>query len=223
MPYNLFRWLSNALVRARLDLPTSNPFQITIADTAKDKKAAMRLCYQCYRKKGIIPANDMRMHFTPWHKSGNAITLIAKDGKRVIGTLSIILKNKFGVPMNRMFKLCEIEHFDFAEIGCLAIDKKYRQKGRVLFPLTRLMWIICYFKLRLHFILITVHPKHIKLYKRIYLFRDIPGEKMAKNFTPTGKPGVAMYLNIPMSLSRYYAVYGKRDKKTNLYKYFSSL
>jgi hypothetical protein len=67
-------------------------------------------------------------------------------------------------------------------------------------------------------LLITVHPKYLKIYEDILLFEKI-GQIPSFSYV-NNNPAVALRLNLNIVRERCQEIYGKMPKKRNLYHFF---
>ncbi len=97
---------------------------VQIASSASDWEQAFALAASSYQSRGYESPGVSRLRFTPYHALPDTVTLVAREGERVIATLSIVQDNTLmGLPMESVYA---------EEIAAL------RREGRRLFEVTTL-------------------------------------------------------------------------------------
>jgi hypothetical protein len=171
--------------------------QITRATDADDFEGAFRCIYDTYRRRGLAPCIPLEMRLTRHHLLPSTRVFVARRGRDVVGTLSLVEDGPLGVPMRAVFS----RHIDeltrsqsrIAEVTCFAIRDSLCSDLSLIYQLMGLVAQSAH-RRRLSRVLIAVHPRHASFYERTAGFRA---------FAPTtpypsvgGKLAVAMELNL---------------------------
>jgi hypothetical protein len=171
---------------------------VKIASTAEEWEQAFHLVSERYKDMGYVHFGAQGMHFTPYHVLPATETFVAKEGDRVVATVSLIPDNQIlGLPMEEIYGE-EISHLRRAghrlsEISCLAnTDFAVREFLPVFLQLCRLMlqygesvgsddWVI------------SVNPRHVGFYKKFWGFEPI-GPRRSYSAVE-GAPAEAFFLD----------------------------
>jgi hypothetical protein len=148
---------------------------VKIASERGEFEQAFRLLACRYKARGYDPPSARAFRFTPHHALPGTVTFVAKDGERVVATLSLVPDNpSLGLPMERLYGE-EIEDLrregrQLAEVISLAEDGlSHREFLRVFGAMIRVMfqyhvrhggdtWVI------------TVNPRHRNYYRKVLGF-----------------------------------------------------
>jgi hypothetical protein len=170
--------------------------QFTRAVDADDFAGAFRCIYETYRRRGLAPLIPHEMRLTRHHLLPSTRVFVARRGREVVGTLSLVEDGPLGVPMRAVFS----RHIDeltrsqsrVAEATCFAVRDNHCSDLEVIYQLMGLVAQSAH-RRRVSRVLIAVHPRHAPFYERAAGFRP---------FAPTtpypsvgGKLAVAMELN----------------------------
>ena len=127
----------------RLDRALSKKFVFKLAQTKEELEACFQLLHGEYVAAGFMKPAPSGLRVTLHHALPTTSTLMCCHEGRVIGTVSLIRENKFGFPMQRIFRLDEIfrEGGNVAEVSALAISKNFRAvRNRILMPLLKFLY-----------------------------------------------------------------------------------
>lgn len=216
------RW-RDEVVRRSIRLPEDLPQNLIfkIAETTEELEAAFRLVYENYLPLGYCTQNEYRMRATIYHALPTTTTLIAVDGGRVVGTLTVVRDNRLGLPLDKVFDVKSLRKNShrLAEITSLVIHKDYRREkgGQILFPLLRLMYEYSTSYFGVNHLLVTIHPKDVHFYKSLLLFKSVPHNGVKDYF---GAPAVALSLDLNRALFDYEKSYSRSTSATNLFHFF---
>ncbi|MDK2126845.1 N-acyl amino acid synthase FeeM domain-containing protein [Parachitinimonas caeni] len=159
-------------------------FKIRLADSDGRRSAASMLISKMYAWRGYTSSG--RLDLDP-----NRVTLLASDGERTIGTLSIHFDSAQGLLVEQLFR----EQVDpvrqrgrrVCEFVKLAIDGEIKSK-RVLAALFHISLIYAY-RLRRHTdLFIEVNPRHVRFYQQML------------DFSRLGEPQLNPRVNAPAVL-----------------------
>ena len=175
-----------------------NPVIFKIADNQSERAGAFRLVHETYVQAGLMRPNAFQMRVMPHHLLPTTATFVALTGSKVIGTLSLVGDGRLGLPLERVYgpEVDELrkpstwlgEVSSLASVGATA-DLSFH----VLIGLMRLMG---QFSKRhgLEHLLVAVHPRHARFYRRAMSFRQLGGERPYPSVC--NRPAVALHLNL---------------------------
>src|SRR5262245_43060703 len=171
-----------------------------IANGVHTLNGAFRLVHDQYVARGYMnPApSGLRVglhHALPWTK-----VLAARHGRRVVGTMTLIRDSGLGLPMDELFA-DELAPFRergrrVTEVSALAIDPAYQTAGvAILTKLIRLLILYAVEIARYDDVCITVNPRHLGFYRRLFPDCYQIGEVKAYGKV-NGAPAAALRLDL---------------------------
>ena len=171
--------------------------EFDFAKNRSELSAAFRLVYSNYVDSGLIEPNDHQLRVTPYHFLPTTQVFVAKRGAEVVCAVSLVGDGDYGIPMESVYQEAvdakRASGTTFAEVSCLAVGNlASRQFLPAFVGLTRLMAQFARTN-GIDELLIAVHPKHSRFYKRYIGFEQI-GERRAYP-TVQNRPAVACCLN----------------------------
>src|SRR5690349_659934 len=103
------RFIKSPLIRRMVHFPTEpdNSLRFKIAETKEELEQAFSLLHDAYVKEGLMQPHPSGMRVTKFHALPSTTTLIALEGDVVVGTLSLIRRETFGLPLEKIFDLDE--------------------------------------------------------------------------------------------------------------------
>lgn len=198
---SLPRTLRERIVRSLLPVPSvDSPPDIVFkrADTYAEIEAALRLVYESYQERKLVPHSEHKLRLTKYHALPTTAVLIAKKGDEVIATLSLILDSALGLPIEELWNISHLRerHTRIAEVSSLAIKRGYRGgKGELLFPLCKYMYLLSKDHLGVDALVAAVHPMVRDFYECILRFKEIDNRVHRYSFAE-GAKAVGLYLSI---------------------------
>ncbi len=173
----------------------SSNLSFGIATSQEQQEAALRLVCRAYRRAGLILMNRSQMHATPYHALSTTEVLVACENDVVVCTLSVVGDGLLGLPLEDAYA-AEVRRLRasgcrLVEVSCLASELGY-----AVSVLVRLMALAAQVaRLRgAHQVLIGVHPRHTRFYRRLFSFDPI-GEQRTHSATG-GQPVVGMAMDM---------------------------
>ncbi len=222
--------------RALLNNPLDLAVNYSIAGERDLIEEAFHLVYQAYTEVGLQAENDARIRFTKYHIIPTTKVFVAvfrpeltkpdferqhvNEGKRVVGTLTLVLDSELGIPVEQV---CgpEIQQMRdkgarMAEVIALAIDPQFRRHNvmmylyRIMFEYARLSGVtdIC----------CAVTRRHIEFYRDILLFRPL-GELLPYS-AGNGLEVQGHVLNIEHAFDDSKATYTTENFDANVHDFF---
>ncbi len=175
-------------------LTHSRNIECRIGRSEKELFAAFHLIYEQYRRSGLMKPNACQMRITPYHLASTTEVLVALERETVTCTMSLICDGELGLPMESVYPDeiagLRLQELSLAEVSCLAENFDAPEKSQsAVFHLMPLMAQLAYRRGADH-LLIAVHPRHARFYRRFLGFDVIAEER---NYGKVcGKPAVAM-------------------------------
>ena len=196
-------------------------------NTIDEQFSCLELVQTVYKHSGYTTKN-VKIRKLSQHDNPKTVIFMAtmnnlRKKEIPIYTASLFPDSSLGIPMDTAFKN-EVDNLRkqkaiIAEVGCLASHPQFRRKDKNI-PMIMNKLIMEYAKdiLGITHLLITVHPKHLKIYEDILLFEQIG--KIDKFTYVNNNPAVALQLNLKKATERFQNVYGNKPTNKNLYHFF---
>ena len=212
-------------MRDQLKIPTTldSKFVFRIARTKEELSEAYRILQDSYLELGYTKWQASGMRIVKYFALPSTTTLIAEFDNKVVGTVSIIRRGSFGLPMDTVFDLSPFidRHEVIAEVSSLAIDSRFRQKRGALFlPLLKYFWEYVEGYMNLDSIVITVNPVMTDFYEGFLSFKRLKQSVVDDYSFANGNPAVGLYLNIREAPKVFSALYNHKSPEKNLFRYF---
>jgi len=150
------------------------------ADCREDFRQAFRLLYDKYLESKLTCPNPLKMRIAAHQLWPESEILVAKQNRRVVGTVTLIGDGPRKLPLDKIFprelRSLRREGLRILEVGCLAaIADRNHLHSPIYLALTRAT--IQHARLRdCDRMLAAVHPRHSKFYERAMAFRRLSGE-----------------------------------------------
>jgi len=162
-----------------------------VAKTKNDLEQAFSLVYKEYAARGYIPRHyKSKMRLSLHNALPSTTTFVAKRGRRVLASVTLIPDSPIGLPMDKLYKkkldLLRKRKRRIAECSQLSIDSSMFPRGWFsMFNFNKFIFLFKLFKLIIDYGMqvekltdycIAVNPKHQYLYKFIG-FEELGGLK----------------------------------------------
>lgn len=198
------------------------------ASSAKEFMSCFRLLHDVYVQAGFIQPSIPPLRIIPQHSDPETIVLMGcltndQAEKRPIYTASIFPDKEQGLPMDTGFKrevdVLRNQGRRVVEAGCLASHPLYR-KGNKNIPMIGNRMVVSHSinTFNADDLLITTHPKYLKIYEDILLFDKI-GEISSFSYV-NDNPAVALRLDLNTWAQKLKKVYGNKPIEKNLHHFF---
>lgn len=215
--------LRGKLVRRQFKVRLENPDNIIfkLAETEIELRSALALLHDSYVATRLMEPHYSGMRATVYHALPTTSTLIAKKGKRVIATISMVRNNPLGLPLEKIFNLEKIKNQSshITEISSLAIDPEFRGQRGLFFLLTKFMMEYSLRFYKVDYWVIAVNPKHYEIYKDIFLFDDLQKSAVSYDFV-RGAPAVGLIADLSQLKIRFFETYSKGPYYRDLYNFY---
>jgi len=198
------------------------------ASSVEDYMSCFRLLHDVYVDAGFIQPSSIPLRIIPHHSDPESRVFMAcltdkQAENRPIYTASMFPDNEQGLPMDSEFKgqvdVLRNQGRRLVEVGCLASHPLYR-KGNKNIPMLCNRMILTYAinTFQADDLLITTHPKYLKIYEDILLFEKI-GEISSYSYV-NNNPAVALRQDLNTFSQRLKKIYGKMPIEKNLHHFF---
>jgi hypothetical protein len=165
-----------------------------VSETKSEREAAFRLVHSAYREAGLTEDNSMQMRVMKHHLLDTTDVLVAKRNDNVCFTVSLVRDGLHGLPAESLFK-SEIQSMrdagiNLAEVSCVASDCADDSKKLRFETLVKMISLTIHVARRrgTDRLLLAVHPRHAKLYQR--MFGCIPCTPVKEYELVRGNPAV---------------------------------
>jgi hypothetical protein len=165
--------LAHRLLRRALRIPQVDKTNIIykIANSETELKGAFRLLHDAYVREGYMTPSSSGLRVTPYHLLPETVVVVAVLEGRVIGSLTLIPRTAFGLPLEKCFDLRLESSARVVEISSLAVAPEFAgDRGQILFPLMKFNYILNRDYLETRFEVVGVNPKMVPLYEALLLF-----------------------------------------------------
>ncbi|MCB0419522.1 MAG: hypothetical protein KDD61_00905 [Bdellovibrionales bacterium] len=180
--------------------PLDKEITISVAESSEDFKAAFALIYSEYLRLGYIKKDDIRMYYKLHHLLPESTLIVAKKQGQVIGTISLIRDNEFGLPLESCFALSEnrkesARNKRLVEICSFVIDRSYRRTGGTDLSIYMFKYLYEYAAqfMQAGLLFIAITPHHFDFYRFLFGFKK--WSPKIKNYM--GAPAMNCYLDVP--------------------------
>lgn len=154
---------------------------IKIASTREEREGAFHLTHKAYTRAGLAAPNKHALRITPHQLLPTTDVFVAVLRGEVVSTLSLVRDGQLGLPMEEIYpeevRERRARGLRLAEVSCLADRRKDQARFFGLFSdLARLMVRTAESE-GVDQLLIAVHPRHARMYRRAMAFAQIGDER----------------------------------------------
>ncbi len=168
-----------------------------IARTRQEREAAFRLVYMSYLRSGLGEMNGYEVRVTPYHLLPTTEVFIAEYRGEVIFTMSLVTDGALGVPMEHVYgnEIARLRQKGqlFGEVSCLADRRSQLIRFFPMFLRTSRLLVQYARRQGLGALVVAVHPKHARFYRRYFDFRVIGEQKDYP--TVRNHPALALWMD----------------------------
>jgi hypothetical protein len=220
-------FIKSRIIRSIIRFPSSiDPeLHFKVAETQEELEQAFAILHDAYVGDGLMKPHSSGLRVTKYHSLHSTTTLVAVEKGIVVGTVSLVRKNSFGLPLEAIFRIDHLPAGDrIVEVSSLAIKKGLqKQRGRILFPLLKFMFHYSteYFGVS-HFV-IAVNPKWFDFYQSVLLFTRLAKKQVESYDFVNGAPAIGGILDLKRAYKEYLLTYGGKSLEKNLFHFFTDL
>lgn len=149
-----------------------------LAKSTDDFEGAFRLLHDQYGRVGYMHPQPTRRRVGLFNALPSTKVFVARDGARVVGTVTVVQDSPIGLPMDQVFRE-EVSAYRapgrrLGEASTLTVDADYRGAGvAILMRLYRLLSVYVTSIARLHDLCMVVRAHHVRFYRTFFPFREI--------------------------------------------------
>lgn len=222
------RFLRHALFRQflSLDFNPSPRLKVRLARSQSDLEAALKLLHDSYVNAGFMDPHSSGMRVTKYHSLPATSTIVALWDDEVVGTLSLVRRSAFGMPLENIFDISHLteDGSRIFETSSLAVHPKYSgQNGKILFPLIKFLFEYGANYFGSSYMAIAVNPSWIEFYEAVFQFQRLSAKVVDNYSFVKGAPAVGAYLNLNELGETLKKVYKNAPSEKNLYEYLFHL
>ncbi len=170
------------------------PYVMRVSESRDERAAAFRLVHRAYREAGLTDDNPMQMRVMKHHLLDTTDVLVAKRAEDLCFTVSLVRDGLCGLPSESLFPH-EVEEMRdagirLAEVSCVASDCAADSKKLRFETLVKMISLTIHVARRrgTDRLLLAVHPRHAKLYQR--MFGCVPCTPVKEYEAVRGNPAV---------------------------------
>lgn len=213
-------------VRAQFEITydLSRDYTFKIAETEDEVEQALHIVYDSYTSLGYIDECPEKMHFNAFLCLPTTSILIIKYKEEVVGTMSIVPDSSFGLPSEATWDLSAIKakNPQIGEISSLTIKKSHKtSRGHLLLTLCKLMYEFNMKLLHLDGVVLAATVEVEPFYTDLLLFKKVVAKTGQEHMRVKGNKSTCCFLNFNKAWENYIKEYGKKEKKRNLFYFFT--
>lgn len=202
----------------------SRDYTFKIAETEDEVEQALHIVYDSYSSLGYIDECPEKMHFNAFLCLPTTSILIIKYKEEVVGTMSIVPDSSFGLPSESTWDLSHIKakNPQIGEISSLTIKKSHKtSRGHLLLTLCKLMYEFNMKLLHLDGVVLAATVEVEPFYTDLLLFKKVIAHTGQEHGRVKGNKSTCCFLNFNKAWENYVKEYGRKEKKRNLFYFFT--
>lgn len=216
--------IRHQMIRDAIKIQSKTPdeLEIKLASTKEELESAFRILQESYEQMGFAKPNESGMRIIKYFALPTTSIFVAKLGKEVVGTFTIIRQSPMGLPLEKEFDLqkFQTQGLRIAEISSLAIAKAHRaQRGKIFLPVCKYIVTYCDNYLNLDQMVIAINPSWKDFYQGYWLFEPLESKKVSHYEFANGAPAVGLHLDLRTYRSRYERTYGHKKPSHNVFNF----
>ena len=217
--------LQQRILRDNLPDLTKNPSGVSFryAKTGNDYISCFRLLHDVYAAVGYVQPSSPPLRIIQQHLDPETLIIMGFIKDTLVYTAILFPDNQLGLPIDSAFKkqvdALREQGRRLVEVGCLVSPPDYR-KGNQSIPMlcNQIVHLTAINRYHADDLLITTHPKYLKIYEDILLFEQIGG--ISKFSYVNDNPAVALRQDLRTAPQRYKEIYGNKPIEKNLHHFF---
>ncbi len=166
------------LIRNKFWIPETTwdqRYTIKIADTQEELEEAYRLLHDSYVSMKLMDKQPHGLRCNIYTFLPYTTTLIAKYGREIVGTVTLIKDSQIGLPSDHDYKkendVYRCQNFKLVEVSALAISEKFRNKGHsASLLLMKYLYNYSGYYMDASMLICAVHPRAEDFYKALFGF-----------------------------------------------------
>lgn len=205
-----------------LDFHPSPRLKVRLATSQQDLEAAFQLLHSAYVGAGFMDPHPSNLRVTKYHSLPATSTIIALWDDEVVGTLSLVRRSSFGMPLESIFDVTPLmaDGKRVFETSSLAVHPKFAGKhGMILFPLIKFLFEYGMRFFGSNYMAIAVNPAWIEFYESVLKFKKLSAKTVDNYSFVKGAPAVGAYVNLDTIADELKELYRNAPPEKNLYRY----
>lgn len=207
---------------------------VKVAESRGEFETAFGMVHDVYVEMGYAEPHPSGLRATLHQLIPSTLVFLARDETRILGTVSLIFDEPggMGLPMDVLYgeELAAFRGAEarLAEVSALAVDSRYRwllidEEGRRRGLFWLLHQAVLYYARRrgVDHLVITVNPRHVPFYERLYLFERFGEVKPYDSVR--GAPAVPLQLDLNRLPERLDRAMKESDRMFGLGRFFFRL
>ncbi len=215
--------LRYSILRSKVKVPElPEGVRFLAAQSREDLHEAYRLLHDAYVEKGIAIPHPSGIRTTVYHMEPSTRVLIAKQGKKMVATISVIRDGFWGLPADEIVDLSSFRRKgeDLAELSSLAIDPEFRgNSGQILFCLLKYLLLSTIKNSGIDRMVVCVNPVHASLYEALFGFTRFSRKAVNSYGFANGAPAICSTMKVKQLPEIFYRLYHKAPEERNFYRY----
>lgn len=169
---------------------------VSLAQSSLDRKRALELHRDVYRRKGLLPEKTLRPQVLPQAFVPGSALFVAKEHGATVGTIAFYMDSKIGLPMDHVHE-DEVNAMRrrfpvVAEVGGLAVLEEHRSLGiTMMLYQAAFRWAVA---THAGCIVACVNPSSRRVYSRKLFFEVLGESKRHPRFL--GAPSIPIGLEL---------------------------
>lgn len=222
LPPVIRRWI--ILNRFNFSQIRNSKIIVKVATEEDEIIQALKLHQKRYEENQLCEANESESRLTKYQLTNGSCIIVAKNEQKVVGTISVLNDDIFGLPSNKTYDLDPIKAkgHKIVEFSAFAIEDNYLKKpGEVLFPLMKFAWNYSAFYLFADSIVAVVYKKFENFYIDILMHEELRKKKNTQKYDLI-KPQFevsAFTLDLTTAIKKYSSAYRFFSFNRNVYAY----
>jgi len=201
-----------------LTLPGSGTLpglSVALAQSRSERKQAMEIRRDVYKRKGLLPDNAPQPQVLPQACAPGSAIFVAKEFGAIVGTISFYLDSAIGLPMDEVHGE-EVDQMRtrfarVAEVGGLAVLEDRRGVGiTTMLYLATFRWALA---TDTKCIVACINPSSRRAYRRLLLFEELGECKQHPRFL--NAPSIPIGVDLSAHLEHYRKNRGKPDNHSH--------
>ena len=98
-------FLKSRIIRRLIRFPASTDpsLRFKVAETQEELEQAFAILHDAYVADGLMKPHPSGLRVTKFHSLPSTTTLVAVENGAVVGTVSLVRRNSFGLPLESIF------------------------------------------------------------------------------------------------------------------------
>jgi len=220
---NLPKWFRYRVIRGKICVHESYPndFKIKLATTKEELTGAYQLVYESYLSKGLEVPKVAPFRVTKYNLLPTTFIIVAKKGEDVIGTITLTLRGRLGLPMEDIISIDDdiINNKIVGEINAFSIDYTWRGDHGLFLLLGKYLLELSLNVLKVDHWFIVTHPAAKDIYQALFLFRPYRKKVFQYDFVE-GTRAFIQHLDLAVFRKVMKQNYQGKERKRNLYRFY---